>query len=206
MHSHLQPLCQFAFLKIISKTPHSKKINHLHLLLCRFEDTERSAISVGMGLTSGSKKCYTNGNGPEVFKQCAKAWVSLPDNETDYDGQYEQLVGQGGCEFGMEPPSADNQICKKFHSKIAQLKTTKALDEIDEEFVRQFLQVPAESLLIPTADIRCVTKSVGLFLNILSVTRKITETVKNNKTYCFSTQVGEYGWCATCKVSQYMSS
>ena len=33
-----------------------------------------------------------------------------------------------------------------------------------------------------------------------SVLRKITQSAKNNKTYCFSTKIGPNGWCATCKV------
>ena len=33
-----------------------------------------------------------------------------------------------------------------------------------------------------------------------SVLRKITQSVNINKTYCFSTQNGPFGWCATCKV------
>ena len=35
--------------------------------------------------------------------------------------------------------------------------------------------------------------------------RKITETLKNNKTYCFSTKTPKSGWCATCKVTTMKS-
>ena len=38
-----------------------------------------------------------------------------------------------------------------------------------------------------------------------SVLRKITQSVKNNKTYCFSTHNGPFGWCATCKVRNLSS-
>ena len=38
-----------------------------------------------------------------------------------------------------------------------------------------------------------------------STLRKITEAVNKNKTYCFSTEKGPFGWCATCKVGLIFS-
>ena len=38
-----------------------------------------------------------------------------------------------------------------------------------------------------------------------SILRKITEAVNKNKTYCFSTEKGPFGWCATCKVGLIFS-
>ena len=63
------------------------------------------------------------------------------------------------------------------------------------EFLNTLLTTPTESLLIPTEEIR-----FGKKFPPTSVLRKITDSVKNNKTYCFSTKNGPFGWCATCKV------
>ena len=60
------------------------------------------------------------------------------------------------------------------------------LSNYDEAFVKQFLvngniTVPKESMLLETDSIK------DLF-----------STLKANKTYCFSTEHGSFGWCATC--------
>ena len=39
---------------------------------------------------------------------------------------------------------------------------------------------------------------------LTSVLRKITQSVNDNRTYCFSTKQGPYGWCATCKVEFFL--
>ena len=59
---------------------------------------------------------------------------------------------------------------------------------VDEDFVKQFLLngsvvVPTESLLIQTDSLK-----------------KLTEKIQSNKTFCFKTVPGKFGWCATCKV------
>ena len=67
------------------------------------------------------------------------------------------------------------------------------IKDIDEKFVGQFLingtvRQPIESMMIPTASIK-----------------ELTENIRNNKTYCFKTDPGPFGWCATCKGIQYFS-
>ena len=61
------------------------------------------------------------------------------------------------------------------------------IKDIDEKFVGQFLingtvRQPIESMMIPTASIK-----------------ELTENIRNNKTYCFKTDPGPFGWCTTCK-------
>ena len=61
--------------------------------------------------------------------------------------------------------------------------------DLNEDFVKQFLlngnvTAPTEALLIQTESLR-----------------KLTENIKSNKTFCFKTTAGGFGWCATCKVS-----
>ena len=46
------------------------------------------------------------------------------------------------------------------------------------------LAAPTETLLIQTDSLR-----------------NVTENIKINKTFCFKTTPGRFGWCATCKVS-----
>ena len=59
------------------------------------------------------------------------------------------------------------------------------LKDIDEAFVKQFLNsTPTESVLIPTP-----------------VLSGLAQSLRQNKTYCFKTDPGPWGWCATCKVT-----
>ena len=60
--------------------------------------------------------------------------------------------------------------------------------EFNETLVKQFLLngsvvAPTESLLIQT-----------------DLIKKLTEKIQSNKTFCFKTEPGTFGWCATCKV------
>ena len=60
--------------------------------------------------------------------------------------------------------------------------------EFNENLVKQFLLngtvvAPTESLLIQT-----------------DLIKKLTEKIQSNKTFCFKTDPGKFGWCATCKV------
>ena len=91
--------------------------------------------------------------------------------------EYKNTFGTHGCEKSLPPPSSENKICEKFHEKIGQLRDDSNRDKFDEKFAKEFLERrPTESLLIPTDE------------------------TNNNKTYCFSTETGPFGWCATCKV------
>ena len=84
-----------------------------------FEDTNRQAISVGMGIVAEKEKdkCFTDGNGPVVFQKCAPEWVSDPPRKNDYD-LYETEVG---CSY-QPPPSATDELCRKYHEKIKALR------------------------------------------------------------------------------------
>ena len=62
------------------------------------------------------------------------------------------------------------------------------IKEFNEESVRQFLLngsvvAPAESLLFQTDSLK-----------------KLTANFQGNRTFCFKTNPGKFGWCATCKV------
>jgi hypothetical protein len=122
-------------------------------------------------------------------------------------GEYENTFGSYGCVHSHAPPSAENPICKIFHDKIADIANKFRKSEkrpvIDDDFVKQWLyhQPPAESLLVPTDEIRWV---IGWGSATCLDPSKITESLKNNKSYCFSTEVGPFGWCATCKVNTNM--
>ena len=68
------------------------------------------------------------------------------------------------------------------------------LKDLDEEFVKQFLlngtvTAPTEAHLFQT-----------------DALRKLTEKIKSNKTFCFKTTPGKFGWCATCRVSLPLQS
>ena len=68
--------------------------------------------------------------------------------------EYKNTYGSYGCEKSQPPPSSENAICKKYHEKIGQLKENPNREDIDENFVKEFLTRPTESLLIPTDEIR----------------------------------------------------
>ena len=60
-----------------------------------------------------------------------------------------------GCETYLPPPSSENKICEKFHEKIGQLRKHENRKDVDDTFVKEFLnKVTTESLLIPTEEIR----------------------------------------------------
>ena len=65
----------------------------------------------------------------------------------------------------------------------------KQIKSVDNNFMKQFLL--NGSIIAPTEALLIKTDSLN----------KIVETIKNNKSFCFRTDPGEFGWCATCKVS-----
>merc|ERR1712032_1082699 len=119
-----------------------------------FRDTQRTATAVGMGIKRRAKSCYTDGNGPEVFQTCSTKWIRNSDKSKDEYEEYKNTYGSYGCEKSQPPPSSENAICKKYHEKIGQLKENPNREDIDENFVKEFLTRPTESLLIPTDEIR----------------------------------------------------
>ena len=73
--------------------------------------------------------------------------------------------------------------------KISSENGTKELDQIDKKFAEQLLnngsiKVPTETLMLPTDSLA-----------------ELKALLEMNKTYCFRTSSGPFGWCATCKVS-----
>ena len=72
-------------------------------------------------------KCFTDANGPEIFKPCAEEWVDpqdfsrYPSNGT-YNGEYKQTYHTMGRCIRADPPSALNLLCKKFQEKINNLR------------------------------------------------------------------------------------
>ena len=89
--------------------------------------------------------------------QCSTGWIRNGMDDRDEYNHYKDVFGNQGCEMGRPPPSAENEICKKFHAKIKQLSEKLTNDtstqEADEDYVREVLASP-ESLLIPTEEIR----------------------------------------------------
>ena len=73
------------------------------------------------------------------------------------DGEYKNIYGGIGCvnDLNEPPPSAENKICKKFQEKIKQLKENWKRKDLNDDFVKAFLESnPTESVLIPTEEIR----------------------------------------------------
>ena len=68
-----------------------------------------------------SERCFTDGNGPDVFKKCAYKWVTPDNNATDDYGLLEDPDGNGQCSFRL-PPSALDEVCLSFHKKIKELQ------------------------------------------------------------------------------------
>ena len=72
--------------------------------------------------------------------------------------------------------------------KFRQRFNNKQIKNFDNNFVQQFLL--NDSIIVPTEALLIQTESLN----------KIVETIKSNKSFCFKTDPGEFGWCATCKV------
>ena len=79
-------------------------------------------------------------------------WI---DHQPFLTGEYRTVWGTHGCETSLPPPSTENKICKKFQDKIKQLKENPKRKELNDDFVKAFLESnPTESVLIPTEEIR----------------------------------------------------
>ena len=68
-----------------------------------------------------SERCFTDGNGPDVFKKCAYKWAAPDRIEKDDYGHFNEPDGYGMCSFN-EPPSALDEVCSSFHKKIEELR------------------------------------------------------------------------------------
>jgi len=184
--------------------------NHTVMPIClptsdHFKDTERLGTVVGKGLRAAPKGksvsiCFTDGNGPEMFKRCATKWVR-PDkrNVTNAYDKLEEVVGPP-CDFD-DPPSSLDEVCKHFHEEIEKLRKmyeeTGETEGFSEDFVKQFLSnetvvAPTETFLFKTEELR--NRSLSLSPEALN---ELREKIKNNQS-CFDTSPGKFGWCATC--------
>ena len=87
-------------------------------------------------------------------------WMNtVIDNWTNHQlfltGEYKNTYGTHGCDKSQPPPSAENKICKKFQDKIKQLQENRNRKELNDDFVKAFLESnPTETVLIPTEEIR----------------------------------------------------
>ena len=94
-----------------------------------FIDTDRKAISVGLGLLKEWEKnsesswqdCITDANGPEIFQQCAHSWVSPDQQDMDEFGEYRYKDGIGRCSKRL-PPSKLDRLCKYYHKSKMSLR------------------------------------------------------------------------------------
>jgi len=129
-------------------------------------------------------KCKTNEDGPESFKRCATKWVMGRNGGFELDDYGEYPMVGSLCDKSKRPPSYDDEVCKVFHEEIKELKATKSRANMTEQFVKHFLKSkrPKEAAII-TED----------------ALRNITNAVRNNRTHCFPTDIGKYGWCGTCQ-------
>ena len=55
-----------------------------------------------------------------MFQKCALKWVSPHQKTKDEYGQYDNFEGSD-CSM-QPPPSAQDEVCKSFHEKIAELR------------------------------------------------------------------------------------
>eukprot|EP00091_Calanus_sinicus_P018816 TRINITY_DN4424_c0_g1_i1.p1 TRINITY_DN4424_c0_g1~~TRINITY_DN4424_c0_g1_i1.p1 ORF type:complete len:190 (-),score=22.94 TRINITY_DN4424_c0_g1_i1:2-571(-) len=86
----------------------------------QFTDNNRLGTVAGLGITGEAEKkgrCFTDGNGPDVFQQCAMKWVSPNNQEKDEYGMYPNTEGNGKCSMGPTPSANDN-VCKTFHEEL----------------------------------------------------------------------------------------
>ena len=79
-------------------------------------------VHIDFSLRRSTPICYTDGNGPEVFRRCADQWAGPDDLEKDNYGQYENKYNRiNGCATN-DPPSSLNEVCKHFHERIEELR------------------------------------------------------------------------------------
>ena len=70
---------------------------------------------------SARERCFTDGNGPDVFTKCAKKWVAPNHMTVDEYRYYDDVDGNGECSK-RKLPSALNEVCLTFHDKIEELR------------------------------------------------------------------------------------
>jgi len=146
-----------------------------------FKDTELAGTVVGFGINKEQSKCYTDGNGPEVFKRCADMWYSGRTIE-DYDSWVGTTESSNfNCDTSNPPPSSKVPICVEFQKMLKGLREKQANNEIltpEEEKILSDQELSKEITLLPHMDIWA--KNLA------------------NKTACFPTENPRNGWCATC--------
>ena len=66
-------------------------------------------------------KCFTDGNGPDVFVKCAYEWPK-PNTELNKKWNTYETLGQGTQCDKSPPPSYYNQLCRAYYDKIKDLE------------------------------------------------------------------------------------
>ena len=66
------------------------------------------------------RRCFTDGNGPEVFQPCAPEWVDGRTQSKNKFGQFDKVLR--GC-LQEEPPSYRDHICRRFYEKLKKIQS-----------------------------------------------------------------------------------
>ena len=72
-------------------------------------------------ISKRADKCFTDGNGPDVFVKCAYEWPK-PNTELDKKWNTYETLGQGTQCDKSPPPSYYNQLCRAYYDKIKDLE------------------------------------------------------------------------------------
>ena len=120
----VQPLGRFVFLQ-----PHLlMTLAELQLLLVwesqLQSEYQECLLTRYLTLFKRTQSCFTNANGPEVFKPCALKWVDPKNPTKNSFGEYEHIDGNsrdGRCQKG-NTPSQLNPLCAKYFKKIDELQ------------------------------------------------------------------------------------
>ena len=83
----------------------------------QFYDTKYYSLLVYIRTYLRKDKCFTNGNGPEVFQKCASKWVA-PNEKLN---KWEKYNVQIKCTHAP-PPSSYNKLCKAYYDKVESLR------------------------------------------------------------------------------------
>ena len=160
------------------------------------------------------RSCYTDGNGPEVFTQCSTKWIRNSDLSMDEYGDWQ--LNRSSTLFNNRRVQDNIRQPWRLRKKSSTAKHWRQdLRELPWE------NQPAEKYLSRRIDQWRSCESISRNSNWVfahphrwnqvwqiffstSVLRKITQSVNDNRTYCFSTKQGPYGWCATCKVEFFL--
>ena len=92
-------------------------MSQLRLLRGRLSNIDCSVLLVYIRTYLRKDKCFTNGNGPEVFQKCASKWVAPNEKLNKWDKYNDQIQ----CTHAP-PPSSYNTLCKAYYDKVESLR------------------------------------------------------------------------------------